>query len=341
MLIRDYKSFFEGLKRYKKSPDAFTGRPHLPHYKKSASTAILTNQICVLHEGRYLKLPKCSHKADFGKLNGKLKEVRIKPYLDSVSIEAVMEISKETASFTEEDINALCGSSVIPVKVLGMDPGVNNLLAVTNNFGEQPFLINGRWLKAVNQYYNKELARLKSAAELCNGKKTTRRIRALTRKRNNRIKDAMHKISTWVARYAKDHDVKLVVMGHNKFQKQEVSMLKQNNQMFVQMPMDMLCRQLKYKLEEAGIMFVCTEEAYSSKSDYLAGDDVPEYVRGQHHEFSGKRVHRGLYRHYNGTISNADINGAANIIRKVFPNVPKELWDRGLLDSPYLADVCC
>ena len=163
----------------------------------------------------------------------------------------------------------------------------------------------------------------------------------LTRKRNNRIKDAMHKISTWVTRYAKDHDVKLVVMGHNKFQKQEISMLKQNNQMFVQMPMDMLRRQLKYKLEDAGIMFVRTEEAYSSKSDYLAGDDVPEYVRGQHHEFSGKRIHRGLYRHYNGTISNADINGAANIIRKVFSNVPKELWDRGLLDSPYLADVCC
>ena len=32
--------------------------------------------------------------------------------------------------------------------------------------------------------------------------------------------------------------------------------------------------------------------------------------------FSGKRIQRGLYRTSDGTVLNADINGAANILRK-------------------------
>lgn len=34
------------------------------------------------------------------------------------------------------------------------------------------------------------------------------------------------------------------------------------------------------------------------------------------HEFSGRRVRRGLYRSADGTLINADINGAVNILRK-------------------------
>jgi len=241
----------------------------------------------------------------------------------------------------DEDIVDFCLNTGNPGRTLSIDPGLDNLLAITNNFGEQPLLISGRVLKAVNQYYNKELARLKSAAELCNGRRITKKIRALTRKRNNRIKDAMHKISRWVKEYASRHEVRIVVMGHNKFQKQEISMSKKTNQSFVQIPMDMLRNQLKYKLNGAGILFVCTEESYTSKSDYLAGDEIPVYDGSQQekYRFSGKRIRRGLYRHYDGSISNADINGAANIMRKVFPNVSKELWNRGLLDSPYRAKI--
>ena len=338
LLVRDYRSFFEGLKRYHKNPGAFTGRPQLPGYKRGGSTVILTNQVCVLHEGRFLKLPKCRDgQADLGPVCGMLKEARVKPMHDRMVLEAVLETGEEKEEISGEKLLEMCREITFPGKVLGIDPGVNNLLAVTNNFGEQPLLISGRIIKSINRYYNKELARLKSAAVRCNGRKITKRIRALTRKRNNRIKDAMHKISRWVKEYALSHNVKIVAMGHNRFQKQEASMGHKANQNFVQIPMEMLRKQLKYKLEEAGILFVSAEESYTSKSDYLAQDDIPVYG-GQGYmcyPFSGKRVHRGLYRHYNGTVSNADINGAANILRKVFPNVPKELWNSGLLDSPY------
>ena len=36
--------------------------------------------------------------------------------------------------------------------------------------------------------------------------------------------------------------------------------------------------------------------------------------------FSGRRKYRGLYVAKDGTKINADVNGAANILRKVFPN---------------------
>ncbi|MCR4832027.1 MAG: transposase [Butyrivibrio sp.] len=91
---------------------------------------------------------------------------------------------------------------------------------------------------------------------------------------------------------------------------------------------------LRYKLAEYGIRFVLTEESYTSKADYLAKDYIPVYKksRSESYSFSGKRIHRGLYRHYDGTITNADINGAANILRKVFPKVSQ--WDRGIVDMP-------
>ncbi|SEM65852.1 putative transposase, partial [Butyrivibrio sp. ob235] len=91
---------------------------------------------------------------------------------------------------------------------------------------------------------------------------------------------------------------------------------------------------LRYKLAEYGIRFALTEESYTSKADFLAMDPIPMYEKGKNKEysFSGRRIKRGLYRHYDGTITNADINGAANILRKVFPKVTQ--WDRGIVDMP-------
>ena len=125
-----------------------------------------------------------------------------------------------------------------------------------------------------------------------------------------------------------------VVMGHNVFQKQEADMGHISNQNFVQIPMLIFADMLRYKLAEYGIRFTLTEESYTSKADFLAMDEIPVYEKGKNteHIFSGRRIKRGLYRHYDGTVTNADINGAANILRKVFPKVTR--WDRGIVDMP-------
>ncbi|MBR6012372.1 MAG: hypothetical protein IK062_01145, partial [Selenomonadaceae bacterium] len=54
----------------------------------------------------------------------------------------------------------------------------------------------------------------------------------------------------------------------------------------------------------------------------------------QKYTFSGKRIKRGLYKSSDGRIVNADLNGAANILRKSRQNFDFEELSRGLLASP-------
>jgi putative transposase len=65
--------------------------------------------------------------------------------------------------------------------------------------------------------------------------------------------------------------------------------------------------------------YIEQEESYTSKSNYLASDELSVYKAEQPYTgtFSGKRVHRGLYVTNDGEVMNADVNEAANILRKV------------------------
>ena len=341
LLLRDYKSFFEAIKVYKSNPTTFTGRPRLPKYVKEngLKTAILTNQICTVKDDKYLKLPGTKTRLNLGMSagDGSLKEVRIKPAGDRFVIDVVLDM--EDTGITPLDNNIILNEledmdSIDNLRIMAIDPGTDNIAAIVNNFVEKPFVIKGGIIKSINQLYNKELARLSSAALLCNGIHRTKRMNELTGKRNRRIKDQFHKISRQIADYAKDNQVDVVIMGHNVFQKQEIDIGHVNNQNFVQIPMTIFAGMLKYKLAAYGIRFVTTEESYTSKADFIAGDRIPVYRKDDKitYIFSGERIKRGLYRHCDGTVTNADINGAANILRKVFPKVTR--WDRGIVDMP-------
>ena len=349
-VVRDYKSFFEAFKKYKKSPASLTGRPRLPGYKKrkgTSVTAVLTNQICGIRDGHYLKFPGTKIRLNFGRFRagGNLKEVRIKPEQETYRVEVVLEFTDaekkgKLSGMEPEKILELFREAKDPVyRIASIDPGVNNFCAVTNNFGEKPFLIRGGVLKSANRYYNKKLAEFRSEAERCNGKKQTRRIRKLTDKRNRILKDLMHKASRKITDWAVEHEADAVILGHNKFQKQSIRTGHVNNQNIVQIPHNVFAGMLRYKLEEKGIILVEQEESYTSKADFLAGDAIPVYGEEKEEEirFSGVRPKRGLYRHGDGTLSNADINGAGNILRKVFPNVTG--WDRGIVDMPYVVRI--
>ncbi|WP_051638579.1 RNA-guided endonuclease InsQ/TnpB family protein [Butyrivibrio sp. NC2002] len=302
-------------------------------------TAILTNQICRIKEDSFIRFPGTAKTLILGRdfPRGKLKEVRIKPHGKDFVMDVVIDVltvgiepldDREVLKFlsSKDDIS--------DIRVMSIDPGTNNIVAVANNFGAAPFVVKGGLIKSVNQFYNKEMGRLSSCAMKCNNRYRTRKMSILTEKRNRRIKDEFHKISRKLADYARDNHVDVVVMGHNVFQKQEAGMGHINNQNFVQIPMLIFADMLRYKLAEYGIRFALTEENYTSKADFLAMDEIPVYKKGSKAEyvFSGKRIKRGLYRHYDGTITNADINGAANILRKVFPKVTQ--WDRGIVDMP-------
>ena len=295
----------------------------------------------------------------------KLKEVRIRPGHGDLVVEAVLELPDgagdaegkagmaadvsssahgRLAGLPQEEIRRkLAGSDGGKYRAAAIDPGVDNLCAVTGNFGGRPFLIKGGAVKSENRYYNKKLAQLRSEAMKCNGLHGTKRIGRLTDRRNRILKDLMHKASRKVADWASENRVDAVVLGHNVFQKQGITNGRVNNQNFVQIPFSVFAGMLKYKLEERGIAFLETEESYTSKADCLAGDVMPVYGKeretgdGERILFSGKRIRRGLYRHADGTVSNADINGAANILRKVIPN--ETGWDRGVVDTPYAVRI--
>ncbi len=114
-------------------------------------------------------------------------------------------------------------------------------------------------------------------------------------------------------------------IGKNPLWKQEAGMGKRGNQNFVNVPharfIELLrYKMLRYKAELVGIQVRLTEESYTSKASFLDGDPLPIYGTAEAPTFSGRRVKRGLYRAADGRHSNADVNGAYNIIRKVAPD---------------------
>ncbi len=90
-----------------------------------------------------------------------------------------------------------------------------------------------------------------------------------------------------------------------------------NNQNGVQIPHGHLRNQLETLCEHYGIHYVEQEERYPSNASFLDGGAILLW-NGTHQTvlFRGKRIKRGSYRTKDALILNADVNGAANILRK-------------------------
>jgi putative transposase len=113
------------------------------------------------------------------------------------------------------------------------------------------------------------------------------------------------------------HHIGTVVFGWNQGQRQHATLGK-TTQAFVQMPTARLKERVKQLCEYYGIKFVETEESYTSIASFLDGDFLPTFgAKPETWKPSGKRVKRGMYCTGAGKLINADLNGAANILRKV------------------------
>ena len=63
--------------------------------------------------------------------------------------------------------------------------------------------------------------------------------------------------------------------------------------------------------------YVEQEESYTSKSSFFDQDPLPVFDGKKYQgTFTGRRICRGLYKSEDGTVINADVNGALNILRK-------------------------
>ena len=117
-------------------------------------------------------------------------------------------------------------------------------------------------------------------------------------------------------RWCVENRIDTIIIGENRLWKQNVRLGKDNNRWFVQMPFDRLKNIIRYSGERLGIRVVFQEESYTSKASFLDQDDIPTYGTGERPVFSGKRIRRGMYKSREGKKINADLNGAANILRK-------------------------
>ena len=322
LLEKNWKSFFAAIKDWKIHPEKYLGRPKLPKYrdKDGRFVLVLTNQNCKLKDNRIVFPKVFQGFAIETKISGKFQQVRMIPHKDYLVAEVVYkaEIAEELADNGRH---------------LGIDIGVDNLAAVANNFGERPILINGRGLKSMNQFYNWKVSHYRCVAARMNGAKSTGRLRQLTRKRNEKVRDLIHKASRNIIRYAVERNVSVIVIGKNKGWKQKSDMGKRNNQNFVQIPFAMFIEQIQYKAEEYGIQVIVTEESYTSGTSVLDGE-AP--VKESYNRV--RRIRRGLFRSNAGMLVNADVNAACQIMKKAFPN---EFSDgiEGVVLRPIRVDV--
>lgn len=249
--------------------------------------------------GGFTVTPRCVTLPNFEKVN----QVRIVPCNQVFCVEIVYSIFVDDIVFRDNG------------RIMSIDLGLDNLATVVTNIGLQPMLVNGKGLKSVNQYYNKRKAYYQSITKQMNGKNYTNRLHRLTRKRNFKIEDTLHKVSRFIVNIALENDITTIVIGNNKNWKQSISLGKQINQAFVTIPHQKLIEQIVYKAHLQCIRVICTEESYTSGTSFLDGESPAKECYDKK-----RRIHRGLFRSNQGVFINADVNAGYQIMKKVFPN---------------------
>jgi putative transposase len=298
-----WKSYFAACAAWEADPSRFLGYPKLPKYLPKLGRNLLTyteqaisraprNRGYVVPSGLDIRVETRQTAVD---------QVRIVPHASHYTVEVIYE-----RSVTPADVD--------PMRTAAIDIGLNTLAAVTfNQPGIIPFLVNGRPLKAINQWYNKRRARLQ--AKLPQSVYTSRQLDILADKRGRQITDYLHVASRRIVDQLVKQRIGTLVIGKNDGWKQTIGLRKRTNQNFVFVPHARFVELLRYKAELVGIRVVVSEESYTSKCSFLDLEPV-----GRQDVYAGKRVKRGLFLAADGRRLNADINGAFNIMRKVVPN---------------------
>ena len=289
-------------------------KPKLPKYRKKGGLALIAypKQAIALNENK-VRLPLGKKvKASFG-----IDSFTI-PMPSNLKFEEIREVRilPRNGCFYAEFVyrQQIFKPLVDKQRVLGIDPGVNNLLTCVSNTGKS-FIIDGRGVKSQNQWYNKQVAKLKT------GKPQgfwSDELAAITERRNRQMRDGINKAARYVINWCIYNSVGRIVFGWNQRNKDEINLGRKNNQEIVQIPTARLKQRIEQLCEQYGIEFIETEESYTSKSSFLDGDELPTFgANSVGWKPSGKRIFRGTYRSAKGLLINCDCLGAINIIRKV------------------------
>lgn len=331
-VAESFKSYYGLIKAYKAGK--ITNRPKLPNYRKKGGLATLSYPKQALRlEGKQIRVPlgrTCKRWFGLGAFYipmpsnldfAKLKELRILPRNRCFYWEFIYKKDRE-----KTELN--------PDNVLGIDPGLNNWLTCVSNV-ETSFIIDGKQIKSINRWYNKQVSTIKENKPqgFWHNK-----LAAITEKRNRQMRDGINKAARIVINHCRENDIGTIVFGWNKYHKDRINIGKKNNSEFVLIPTARLKDRIAQLCEQYGIQFLETEESYTSKTSFLDGDYLPNYgEKPKDWKPSGRRTKRGLYRTALNWYINADCNGAANILRKVSRTLGLDLsrLSRGVLTRPH------
>ena len=324
-LSSNISAYIKSIKDWSKNKNKYKGKPNFPKYKDKTSfeTLVYTNQNSVIKNG-YLSLSKTI-------------KIRI-PQYDKYS-EDLFNYNQVTVKYMSDNKFKICitydknciNTNLNKDEYMSIDFGVDNLCTIVNTVDGRAKIVNGKQIKSINQFYNKQLSKYKSILETNNKLKPSKNIRKITAIRNNKINDLFHKISRWIINMSIDNGIGNIVVGYNRDWKDSIRIGRRNNQTFVSIPYLKLIQYLDYKCKLVGINLILHEEGYTSKCDSLTLEKVEK-----HDVYSGKRIKRGLFQSCIGKLINADVNGSINILRKVVDDsvVKTQIINSGLLFNP-------
>ena len=318
-LLTDWTNYFKSLRAYNKDYTKFVKKPKPPGYKKKLAQVIFDNE--TIKGGRSEKrslLNKIIPTNDCFEINSErvYKQVIRTPkqfgFIIDVSYENEIQ---QTKTIKKTD------------SVLNIDLGVNNLCTITSD-KHSPIIINGRIPKTINQWFNK-----------------SNKNKHNNQKRYWRFENYFHHTSKLIIDDCVKYGISTIIIGKNDGWKKGIRMNKKNKQNFFFIPFNNLINKIQYKAAIAGIEVKIIEESYTSKASFLDRDVIPEYKKMKKgekkivHEFSGRRIKRGLYQIKDGILINADCNGSGNIGRKIIQNEEILLrLDRSVAATPVIVN---
>jgi putative transposase len=243
--------------------------------------------------------------------------ISVPPNLREYRIKEIRILPKQKGKFLDAAFIYEVGDELINVgsnKAISIDLGLNNLATVVSTTDES-FIIDGRWLKSKNQWFNKRRAKLVHHKDKQGIKHLTKQEALLSYRRKNQVNDYLNKSARYIINFCLTRKIGTIVVGYNPTLKQETKLGKRNNQNFVQIPIFTLRAKLESLCERYGLNYVEQEESYTSKASSLDQDSIPIYNADNPSKknFSGRRIKRGLYKTKNGHLINADCNGSLNI----------------------------
>ena len=193
---------------------------------------------------------------------------------------------------------------------LSIDLGVNNFATCVDSVTGTAIIYDGKYIKSLNRYYNKEISKYQSVKDKQGIRGVTNKIAKLWLKRSRQINDFMNKTVHSIVEYCKTNDIGNLAVGELKGMKNESNLGRRNNQVICQTPWGKFKSKLEAKCKLTGITFHLVDESYTSQTDALALDPI------QKPETNGRK-YRGCFISKTGNMINADVNGALNILRKV------------------------